>query len=95
MNLDELKETKEYKKAKKTMSEELVKEYLKKSDEDLKEVISRNTVYIKSETEKLKNNAEYIKATETKKLLDSGINDALNPYKAAADFAARLLKERG
>ncbi|EFX62177.1 hypothetical protein DAPPUDRAFT_337320 [Daphnia pulex] len=92
---EDIIESKEYKKAKKLMSEESVKEYLTKSDEDLKEVISRNTVYVKSESEKLKSHVEYVKASETKKLLDSGIKDALAPYKAAADFAARILKERG
>lgn len=95
MNTDEIKDSKEYKKAKKTMSEEIAREYLKKDESELKEIISRNTVYIKSEIEKLKNHSEYVKAVQIKKDLDAGMREALAPYKAAADLAARILKERG
>jgi hypothetical protein len=95
MNKEEIKETKEYKKAKKWLTPELLQELLNKDDQDLKNVISKNTVYIKGELEKLQNHPEYQKVVQTKKLLDSGIREALDPYKAAADFAALILKERG
>ena len=94
MDLEELKETKEFKKARTKMSPEMALELVKKSDEELKSIIHKNTVFIKKETEKLKNTPEYVKIAEEKKLLDSGIKEALDPYKAASDLAAKVLKER-
>lgn len=89
-----MKETKEFKKAKSKMSPEAALELVKKPDEELKQIIHKNTVYIKKETEKLKNTPDYIKAANDKHLLDSGIREALDPYKAAVDLAAKVLKER-
>lgn len=94
MDLQELKESKEYKKAKSAMSEEAVRELIKKEDHELKEIISKNTVFVKGELEKLKNTPEYIKASETISILNSGIKEAINPYRAAIDLAALILKER-
>jgi len=90
----DLTETKEYKRALKHMGEENLRDFLKKSEKELGDVIVGNSVHIQEATNKTKTTAAYVSAVETKKLFDKALSDDLKPYKAANDLAALLLRTK-
>ena len=69
-------------------------EFLSKTPEELKEVISRNTVTIadlKKETQEM---PAYQSAKETLKDLNGALKDSTKPLKMAVDFATAILQEQ-
>ena len=87
-------ETKAYKKAEKLMGDKNLREFISKSDGDLKELISGNAVHIQEASAKVRENTHYAKACEVKKDFDKALNDDLKPYKVANELAATLLRSR-
>lgn len=90
----EFLESKKVSKFAKEFGNEYVNDFLQKTTEELKEVISRNTVTIadlKAETESL---PAYVNAKETLKDLNGGLKDSTKPLKMAVDLATALLQEQ-
>ena len=87
-------ESKEYKKAEDEMGMQAAQEFCKKSDEDLKEVISANAVHEQEVKESVEANAEYQKAVETLKLFKSSMRERLKSTKISTNLAKLILCDR-
>lgn len=90
-NID-LVETSEYKKAKKLMGEENLREFVRQSDSELSDVITKNSVHIQEATAKTKSTPAYVKAVEVKKDFDKALAEDVKPYKAAIELATLILR---
>jgi hypothetical protein len=90
----ELMETKEYKAFAKANGDQLAKELLGKSDEDLKAVISSHTVSMAQATAETKAAPAYQKAEEAMKDFKSALKAKNDPLQKAVKLAAKVLVSR-
>lgn len=78
----------------KFMSYDRIQEVLKMSQQELEELIAGAAVQVQRGEEELEAHEEYQKVVETKKLLESGLKEAIAPYKATIQMAAFVLSEK-
>lgn len=78
----------------KFMSFDRIQEVLKMSQPELEELIAGAAVQVQRGEEELEAHEEYQRAVEAKKLLESGLKEAIAPYKATIQMAAFVLSEK-
>jgi len=78
----------------KFMSFDRIQEILKMSQPELEELIAGAAVQVQRGEEELEAHEEYQRAVEAKKLLESGLKEAIAPYKATIQMAAFVLSEK-
>lgn len=78
----------------KFMSFDRIQEVLKMSQQELEELIAGAAVQVQRGEEELEAHEEYQRAVEAKKLLESGLKEAIAPYKATISMAAYVLSEK-
>lgn len=78
----------------KFMSFDRIQEVLKMSQSELEELIAGAAVQVQRGEEELEAHEEYQRAVEAKKLLESGLKEAIAPYKATIQMAAFVLSEK-
>jgi arsenate reductase-like glutaredoxin family protein len=78
----------------KFMSFDRIQEVLKMSQPELEELIAGAAVQVQRGEEELESHEEYQRAVEAKKLLESGLKEAIAPYKATIQMAAFVLSEK-
>lgn len=78
----------------KFMSYDRIQEVLKMSQQELEELIANAAVQVQRGEEELEAHEEYQRAVEAKKLLESGLKEAIAPYKATIQMAAFVLSEK-
>lgn len=91
----EVSESKEYKKFAKLSSESEAREFGNKTNEELNELIAKNTMHKAHVTQQTKANPQYQSACNVKKDFDDALRDKLKPTNAALDLAVVVLKSRG
>ena len=91
---EELTETKIYAKAVKVMGETNAKEFIKRGDQALKDLIAMNEIHIQEATLEVKANTNYQQAKEVLKGLNGGLNESLAPHKVANKLATTVLRMR-
>lgn len=94
MTEEELKETKIYKTAEKVMGKQNLREFLKRGDQELKDLIALNSVHIQEATAQTKSNDAYRSACNVKKDFEAGLRETIKPHKVANDLASTLLSMR-
>ena len=93
LDLD-LTETKEYKALVTVMGKTEAKEFLKKSDKDLEDMIIANEIHTKEVNNSISSNSEYKKALAIKKDFDDAKRDRLKVTVATTKAAALILYTR-
>lgn len=78
----------------KFMSFDRIQEVLKMRQPELEELIAGAAVQVQRGEEELEAHEEYQRAVEAKKLLESGLKEAIAPYKATIQMAAFVLSEK-
>lgn len=90
----EIVDTKAFKAAQKLMGEKNASEFLKKSNEELKELLALNSVHIEEATQKTKQNDAYRKATETVADFKGALRESLKSCMVSSKLAAMILSSR-
>lgn len=91
VSIDGIYDEKVFKTAANLIGDDLAEETLKKSPEELRELISNCAITIKNATDEMKANEEYKAASETCKLFRAGLTAATKPYKARNALAVFVL----
>jgi len=95
MELDiDVQDSKEFKKILNLMGKQDAKEFINKSDDDLKKMLLVNQMHAKEVDETMKNNGEYIKVCRIKKDFEDAKRDRLKITKATTDMASLILYKR-
>lgn len=79
----------------KTHDPESAEDFLSKSSEELKKIISYCTVEIKEEKEEVEANEAYQKAKEEVKVFTDALGEVIKPLKHTIELATLLLRDRG
>jgi hypothetical protein len=87
--------TKEYAAYCKTHDPESAEDFLSKSSEELKKIISYCTVEIKEEKTQVEETPEYQKAKEEVKVFTDALAEITKPLKHTIELATLLLRDRG
>lgn len=87
-------ETKVFKKAVKQFGETKAKEYLTKTEQELRDIIATNSVHIHESKIKTELNSNYKKACEIKSDFDKALREDISPLQTAISLAATLIKNR-
>jgi hypothetical protein len=87
----EIKDSKTFKKYIKLTSEDMGKELLKKTPEELRKILAECDIYEFEVKSELKAQPNYQKICEQKKDLEGGLKDVLSPIKAKRQLALDLI----
>lgn len=91
---EDLQDTKEFKKARKVMGDDLIKDFFKKDENSLKEVIAVNSVEVQNLSEKAMANPKWVEFAAALKLLKSALRETVEPSVVAINLATVILSER-
>lgn len=94
MEVEDVLESKEFKQFKKHAGEDQAREFLRKTNEELKELITVNSIHEREVKHKMLDNKAYIEAKAVKKDFDDAVKDKLAPTKAASALAVAILHGR-
>lgn len=90
----DLEDTKEYKAALKVLGDKNLREFLARTDEELKELIVANTLHMQEATIKTKTSSKYVEASETKSVFDKALREDIKPNKIANALASLVIRSR-
>lgn len=94
VDIEELEQTKEYKKAKKFLDEGLMREFVRKADDELKAVIVSKEMQIQQVRKETEANENYKKAVAVLKDFRASAREVTDEAKAISGLSTLILRMR-